>query len=365
MFKNNAVTLNGNYQYSDIKRNYLNDSLDVPGFSKYSTDDYFGKNQFAELYAAIALSKRFTLLQGADYRFGSMNEQFLSISGFGPYTDQISDTTVSQASLYASLFYKSANENLNIDLGGRLNVHSRYGNNYTYTFNPSYRINKHFRIFGSIATGFKAPTLYQLYSSSGNRDLKPERSNSYEFGVEQKHSKFTNRLVYFYREIKDGLDYDYNTYKYFNFLNQVVRGFEWESTVKPIDKLNINFNYTYISPTERTQSRVTVNDTSYNYLLRRAKHNFNISAGYQLTKAAYISINGKYVGSRFDVGGGYQEEDVELKSYFLLGAYTEYRFNKYIKAFVDAQNITNKKFFDIRGYNSIPFIVNGGITFNW
>ena len=38
---------------------------------------------------------------------------------------------------------------------------------------------------------------------------------------------------------------------------------------------------------------------------------------------------------------------------------------KWIKIFADAQNITNKKFFDVYGYNSIPFIVNTGITFDW
>jgi vitamin B12 transporter len=34
-----------------------------------------------------------------------------------------------------------------------------------------------------------------------------------------------------------------------------------------------------------------------------------------------------------------------------------------LKLFVDAQNITKKKFFDIRGYNAIPFLINGGISF--
>ena len=364
VYKNDVVTLNGNYQYSDTKRNYLNDSLDVPGFTTYSTDDYYGKNQFAELYAAIKLNKNFILLQGADYRSGSMNNQFLFISMFGPYPGEFSDTIVSQSSLYASLFYKSVNNKLNIELGGRLNVHSRYGSNYTYTFNPSYQLHKNFRIFGSIATGFKAPTLYQLYSSSGNKELKPERSNTYEFGVEQKHSITRNRLVYFYREIKDGLDYDYNNYVYFNFISQVVRGLEWESVVKPTDKLDINFNYTYLSSTEKTQSRITFKDTSYSHLLRRPAHNFNMTVGYGITKNAYVSLSGKYVSNRFDAGdfGG---EDVELKSYFILGAYAGYRFNKNIKAFADLQNITNKKFFDIRGYNSIPFLVNGGVTFNF
>ena len=63
--------------------------------------------------------------------------------------------------------------------------------------------------------------------------------------------------------------------------------------------------------------------------------------------------------------GDYQEADILLDSYFLMGAYAEYKFKKYIKLFANAQNIFNKKFFDIRGYNSIPFLINGGVTFEW
>lgn len=364
-FKNNALTLTGNYQYSETKRGYLNDSMYVGGFSKYTKDDYFGKAQFAELYGAINMGKNFTFLQGGDYRFSSMNNQFLSISNFGPYADEFKDTTMSQASLYASLLFKSTNEKLNVELGGRLNVHSRYGHNSTYTFNPSYQLNGHFRAFGSIATGFKAPTLYQLYSSFvGSPDLKPEKSVTYELGVQQKHNKFSNRLVCFYRGINDGLDFDYNTFKYFNFIKQLVRGIELESVIKPTGQMNISFNYTYLSSSERTQSRKSFVDTTYDHLLRRPAHSFNLSVGYQLTEAAYVSLGGKYAGKRFD-SGGFMEGDIELDRYFILGAYTEYKFKKHFKVFADVQNFTNKKFFDIRGYNSIPFIINGGITFNW
>jgi vitamin B12 transporter len=131
-----------------------------------------------------------------------MNSTFLSISSFGPFTSTFRDTSLSQSSIYSSLFYQGLNEKLNIEFGGRLNVHSRYGNNHTYTFNPSYSLTKNFRVFGSIATAFKAPSLFQLYSSSGREELKPERSKTYEIGLQQNHDKVATRLVYFHRDIK-------------------------------------------------------------------------------------------------------------------------------------------------------------------
>jgi vitamin B12 transporter len=362
-YNKSILRLTGNYQFSHINRNYRNDST-VRGTS-FNTDDYSSKGQFAELYANIELGKNFSLLQGADYRYSSYNSKYLSISSFGPFTSSFNDTSHSQASLYASLFYKGLNDRLNIELGGRLNVHSEYGSNRTMTFNPSFAFSEHFRAFGSIATGFKAPSLYQLYGGfSGNPALDPERSTTYELGVQQQHNTISTRLVYFHRNIKNGIDYNYVTSKYFNFYKQTVDGIEFETKYNPTKALSISANYTYLDGEEETQSRLNFKDTSYSYLLRRPNHTINITAGYQFTKGLYVSVGGRYVSDRYDIGG-YRLADVKMDSYFILNAYAEYAFKKHIKLFADAQNITDKEFYDIRGFNSIPFLFNGGITFNW
>lgn len=363
-YRREGVTVKGTYQYSDISRNYRNDSTDVPGFSRFATDDYFGINQFVELYGSVALAKGFTLLQGADYRRASMRNKFYSLSDFGPFETTFTDTAHSQASLYASLFYNAPNEKLNVELGGRLNVHSRYGSNYTYTVNPSYSFSQHVRLFGSIATGFKAPTLFQLFSSYGEQGLQPEESKTVEAGLQQLHSMFQSRVVYFRRTISHGIDFDYMAFKYYNFIRQKVKGFEVEAAWQPLSGLNISGNYTYLHPSETSQSRVNFKDTTYSYLLRRPTHNVNLTAGYQFPHRFFVSLSGKYVSRRYDVSG-YQQPDVLLADYFLLNAYAECNLKPYLKLFADAQNITGKKFFDVRGYNGIPFLVSGGVTFNW
>ncbi|MEJ7672679.1 MAG: hypothetical protein WKF59_08190 [Chitinophagaceae bacterium] len=71
------------------------------------TNDYFGKAQFVELFSSIGLSKNFTLLQGADYRYSSFNNRFFLLSSFGPFTSLFKDTSHSQSSLYSSLIYHS------------------------------------------------------------------------------------------------------------------------------------------------------------------------------------------------------------------------------------------------------------------
>ncbi|MBK8611265.1 MAG: TonB-dependent receptor [Chitinophagaceae bacterium] len=364
-FKKGIVNMTGNYQYRELKRSYLNDSLDTPGFTTYEDNKYNGRTQFAELYGSMETSKWLTVLIGGDYRWAAMHQKYYSESMFGPYDPPAFDSSLHQTSFYASLFFSALNKKLHVEIGGRTNNHSRYGNNTTFTFNPSFTINKNWRVFGSIASGFKAPSIYQVFDSySGNPDLQPEKSVNYELGIQQSHEKLSSRLIYFHRDINNGIDYDYVNFQYVNLVKQSVDGLELELSVQPVKNVSITANYTLITGKEETQSRKSTKDSSYNYLLRRPKNSFNLNLGYRFTKAFFASVSAKAVGDRYDVGG-YQQDDVKLNKYFLLSAYAEYKCKNHFKFFLDAQNITNKKFFDLRGYNAAPFMLNGGITFSW
>jgi len=359
-FKNDVVTLVGNYQYTKLKRLY--DDNYTAGAQYFSLNDYNAASQFAELYTNVKLGAGFNLLSGADYRYGSYNNDYKSVSSFGPYNSTFKDTSVSQTSMYASLSFIDAKKHLSVELGGRLNTHSRYNFNYTYTFNPAYNFNDNWRVFGSVATGFKAPGLYQL---SINAKLLPEESINYEAGVQYQNKHVNTRLVYFNRKIDNGIDYNYITFKYFNYIKQQVNGLEYELTVKPVEKLTITGNYTLLIGEETSQNRVTNKDTvTYDYLLRRPKHVANLTVGVQPLTKLYVSLMGKYVSDRKDVGG-YAKADVGLDGYFIMAATASYEINKLVKVFAEAQNITNKQFFDVRGYNTLPASFNVGVTVNW
>jgi vitamin B12 transporter len=194
--------------------------------------------------------------------------------------------------------------------------------------------------------------------------LKAESSKNYEGGLSFVHKHIDARAVYFYREINNGIDYNYIDYNYFNYIKQKVMGVELEVTARPCELLTISANYTYMSSKEVTQNRKTNQDTiSYSYLLRRPTHNLNVTIGVQPLKSLYFSVSGKYVSKRYDVGG-YMQPDISLGDYFIMGAYGEFRYNKQLKFFANLQNITDRQFFDVSGYNSIPFLMNAGISIN-
>lgn len=88
-----------------------------------------------------------------------------------------------------------------MELGGRSNFDSKYGTNFTYTINPSLYIANQLKLFGTVASAFKAPSLYQLFSQYGNVGLKPESTTSYEAGFDWQPVKNTlsfNTVFYKY-----------------------------------------------------------------------------------------------------------------------------------------------------------------------
>lgn len=359
-YKTPKLSLTANYQFSQTNRAYERDSADKKVFSYFVRNNYFAKTQFAELYANITLSSTLSLLQGVEYRYGSMNNDYRSVSPFGPYSSGFQDTSFSQTSVYSSLLFNNK-KGLASDLGVRYNHHSKYGTNYTFSFNPSFSISENTRFFGSIATGFKAPSIYQLFDQySGQPNLKAEKSTSVELGVANTGSQFSSRLVVFYRNISNGIDYDYVRYQYFNFVKQNVLGVEYETNTKITDRINLRANFSFLSISDSTQSRQSFKDTGYAYGLRRPGININASLNYQHNNL-FISISSKYLSSRYDIGG-YKTGDVLLPAYAILNAYGEYSFSKRYKLFIDAQNITGNKFYDLRGFNSIPFIISSGIS---
>jgi vitamin B12 transporter len=357
-YKLSATTITGNYLYSTTNRHLLEDS--VYGQSYY-TDQYFGKSQFVEIFASTDLGFGLTLLNGADYRFSSMNEN----GSFGGYPLAFKDTSVSQTSMYSSLLY-SGPSGLSVELGGRLNTDSRYGSNYTYTFNPAWLIDRNWKLYGSIASAFKAPTLYQLYSSYGDPDLLPEKSTSYEGGIQFNNTVFNTRATYFHRDTKNGIDYNYFTNLYYNYDEEKGNGIEWEGSVKFARIWSLTANYTRVKMQERTQSHVSYDDTTYDYALRVPEHTINLTLGVRPVRGLFVSLSGHYESKRYDIGG-YDVNfnplpDVTLDPFFILNGYAEYRLIRRLKLFAEGRNLLNKKFYTIYGYNSIPAMFTAGAT---
>lgn len=361
IYKKGQISLTGNYQKVNNNRYYDKDfSAGSPLFSTHSLN---GSTDYTELFGNIKILKNVTAIMGSELRTSSMNSLYLSVSSFGPFENEFKDSRISQYSVYGSILYSSEENPFQLELGGRFNKHSIYGVNSTFTLNPSFRYNEHWMIMGSISSGFKAPSIYQLYDIyAGNLDLKPEEAINAEVGVQYKSAQSFFRGVFFSRQITSGLDYNFVDFKYFNFVEQRVNGLELESNFAVTKSLHFNMNYTYLSGQEVTQNRQTNKEsTTYPYLLRRPAHTLNLTLNYDISTKLFASISSKSLSDRYDIGG-YEQADVVLQPYTIFSGYGSYKMNDKVSFFIDAQNLFNKKFFDIYGYQSIPFMVSGGLN---
>lgn len=361
VYKKNNWQLTGTYQHNQLDRNFLNDSAHKTS-TWFEKNDYAAASDYMEMYTSIKLSDRLTALMGLDYRKGSYSQDYLSISQLGPYNFKDPTRNAEQSAIYGSLLYTSVDKKLTLEVGGRANKHSVYGNNQTFTLNPSFALNENTRLFASVSSGFKAPSLYQI---SVNDKLDPEKATSYEAGFSYQHKTFQTRLVYFNRQTANGIDYNYINYQYFNYVKQSVNGLELEIKKSFANGVTTFANYTFLIGEETTQNRITNQDTiTYDYLLRRPTHQLNIGVSAQVSTKFRFEISGRYVSKRQDVGG-YAAPDVLLNSYTTLAVNAGYQLNKYWRFTADIQNFTNTKYYEVYGFKTMPLNASVGAVLNW
>jgi vitamin B12 transporter len=371
-YKIGKSILHFNYNYNTTNRLYLNDSALYQGFSYYSKGEYTGKSHFAELYSNIAITKNMDVLVGADYRNQRSKQNYFSISSYGPYTSTpLSDDSVkvNQFGAYASVVVKNI-KGFNVELGGRYNNFNKYGNVFTFSFNPSYVIKNSIKVFGNISTGFKTPSLYQVYSEYHLPDtlgeINPEKSLSTEGGIQYYKDNVNLRAVYFSRSVKDNIVFYsggapfYYSY-YINADKQKDKGFELEAS---IDFGTVTLNANYINLDGKIETKTGAKDTAFFNLYRRPKQTINLNVVIDICKNWNMNIGVQSIGKRYDIFNYGMPPD-EMPAYYVWNLYSTYSFTKNIKAFVDLKNITDEKYSEVNGYNSRRFNFMAGVNLNF
>jgi vitamin B12 transporter len=343
--------ITANYGYSYSKRVFNGD---------FGPSYFRGKFHSGEVYLTQELSSAIKLLAGVNYQSYGLLDTTLDKKN--PSTNIVSP--------YASLYFKLL-DGLNIEAGGRYNHHSEFGSYTTYSLNTSYLIRKDVKVFANVSSGFKAPSVMELFGPSyygSNPDLKPEKSTNLEAGVQLQalRSKLQVTATGFYRDITDLIAYVGN--KSINIDKQKDKGVELEVTIRPIEQLTIKASYTYV--TGDIHQRRNGKDTSYYNLLRRPKNTVVASIGYQATKQLYISIGTQSLGKRSDLYfqpvPPYASLQKNLSAYTLLNAYAEYKLlDGKVRLFADAKNLTDADYTEVYGYNTPGINIQGGFRINF
>ena len=365
LYKLNGGAIHFTNTLINARRTLNNDTTSAAGNGDYDRAYYQGKSFVSELFGNVALGKKLSLVGGFQ-RLAQNTDQIDSgysrdyAFGYKSALGKDSAKTTNY-SIYASLMLLNLN-GFNAEAGVRFNHHSIYGSNATYSFNPSYNIDENTRVFVNISSAYKIPSLYQLYSDIGNKNLKPEESNNYEIGIQSfsNDKKNSMRIVAFKRDIRHLIVYYTdadNNAKYINRDKQNDFGFEVENSTA-IGKIGSWIsNLTYVDG-QGTDGNVKVKN-----FYRRPNFTFNSTLTLQPIKALTVAPSFRFVGSRLK--GTYDAGPDLMPQYYTLDFYAGYNFTKQVRLFVDYRNITNQEYFDIVGYNSRKANCTVGISANF
>lgn len=333
---------------------YSYDKTDRVFDGTYGKSEYTGLFNQTEIFFNYAWSNKIQMLTGLARQDLKMLDE----------TSTEKDPSITLTSPYVSLFGHVGN--FSVELGGRYNQHTKFGNNATYSFNPSYRFNNSVKLFANLSSGFKAPSLYQLYGQYGaNPDLKPERSESLEGGAQwvSLNQKIELRAVAFKRKISDVIVYQFPTN--FNLNKQNDHGIELESSLTLTSKIKARIFYAWITG-EVTAKNPSGGDTTYNNLIRRPTHSAGMNLRYQVNKRFFASVNVNVFGERDDLyydPNTFTNKTATLTPYALLDVYCEYHFRDYLMVFVEARNLLNADYEEVYGYSTFGINVTTGIKF--
>jgi len=339
------------YGYDQTDRNFDSDF----GFLAYK-----GRFHHGEIFWNSNLSNHFQLLAGANFQDIHMLDT----------TTTESNPTLTLRSFYTSVFLKSW-KGLSAEVGGRLNIHSRSGQVFTYSINPSYWLTSQAKVFVNISSGFKSPNLNQLYGPyGGNTDLLPERSSSLEGGIQflDKQRRGDLRITAFQRVVDDVIFYSYDpvTFQslYVNLNKQTDHGVEAEVNLKPVESVSVRVWYAYVDG-EITDKSLP-NEPSYHNLFRRPRHSLGMNVGVAVTPRFYVSANVRSIGQRSDLYfnmSTFTSQTVSLDTYLLLDAYAEYKiWNDRLRIWVDAKNLLNQEYYEVFGYTTQPANFMAGLN---
>lgn len=347
-YNNGALAVHTGYNFTGSDYSYT---------SAFGTNEYDGDLQNFDTYASYSLTTKIKFLTGFSY-------QNLKIGGEQNSVDN------PHSNIYSPYFTTILTDinGFNVEAGIRLNNHSEFGNNTTYSISTSYNLLDLTKIVASFGTGFRAPSLLELFGPFGaNPNLDPETSNYFNIGAESYllENQIKIGINYFNRSIEDVIVY---TSAYVNQDEQEDSGLEATFNLIVNPQITVRGNYSYLIG-ESSSLDVNGNAILTDYLIRRPKHRFGIGIFTNPIPELSIRLTANYLGERKDRFFNlttFTTSEVNLDAYLLLNLTAEYQLlDKKVTIFVDSRNLTDTDYTEVYGYSTLGFNSKLGLRFNF
>lgn len=296
------------YGYTETGR----DNYD-PRRARAQTFDAEGRNERLEYQGSFAFSDTVTAL------FGIENEtsRFRSVSPPGSLAATVPEPARGDAEITGvyGQFSMRPLTGLTLTGGLRRDDHSRYGARTLFSAGGVWVLPTGTVIRATYGEGFKAPTLYQLFSEYGNAALAPERAWGWEAGLEQHllNRRFLIGATWFDRTAIQQIVYNpcssapdpllcvqpgttiNRTGYYANVARAEAHGVEARAALS-LNMLTVDGNYSWTVAEDRSAGSAGFGK----WLPRRPRHMANASIGYALPFGLDLGVAVRWSGKAYD-----------------------------------------------------------------
>ncbi|MFK4003506.1 TonB-dependent receptor plug domain-containing protein [Qipengyuania sp. NPDC077563] len=330
------------FAYTNIDRRNFDFGSDSETF------DAHGENRRYEYQGGFDFAEFAELVFGAE-----REESEFRSSSYGATPDE--------AEVWINSVYGQLNlapfAGLSLTGGVRYDDHETYGDETIFSASGAYSPNNGATVVrASYGEGFKAPSLYQLYSVYGTAGLQPEESESWDAGITHRFldGRAQAGVTYFERDSKNLIGFvstDTDPYGYYDNTELTsAHGWEFGVALRPVDGFNVALNYT---------TTEAIDETTGNFLPRRATDKTSLVVDYRLESGIGLGATVLMVGDSFDNAGNSRE----LDGYVVTDLRTSYGIADNLEIFGRVENLFNAKYETVYRYGQPGRAAFGGVRY--
>ena len=305
---------------------------DTLGFAFASHRDSRGQRGNLDARLNAVLSPELTITAGAQAERETERQAGATTSNFGGISttpDTPFDRGRTTLGYYAQGLL-DLSSGLALNVNARLDDNSAFGTFFTYRAGAAYRLPSRTRLRASVGRAFKAPTFCEQFCDApfvvGDSTLNPERSTSWEVGIEQAVAagRLSVWATYFNQRFRDMVVYDGSaapgepTYR--NGAGARARGVETGITAVFGTGIRATASYTYLD-TEATDDagQPSASFAAGEPLIRRPRHSAELALRARVLDRAILGGSVTYLGRRDDVDfNQFPSQRTELPAYAIV-----------------------------------------------
>lgn len=281
------------------------------GFASHRVTTASRRSADARLNLQVSPSTILTAGTQVEYEREEVTSRTVSDFGDGPFTD--ADDAEGARRTVGAYVHGVAEwpSGVALNAGARVDDSDAFGTFVTARAGVAYANAHGTRLRAAAGTGFKAPTFAELTAATpfeiGNPDLRPERTASWEVGVEQRvlRGRADIGVTWFNQRFRNLIQYRFASTTeptYVNLGRATARGLEVTGSVRPTRALEASASYALI----RTRVTDAGASTSATFaegraLIRRPAHSAHLGFRYRWERRGTVRVDGYLVGKRDDV----------------------------------------------------------------